>query len=230
MKVKNHIPNAITLLNIFVGVAGIIFVLDGDLLSGAYFVLLAAFFDFLDGFVARLLRVQGELGKQLDSLADVVSFGVLPGVMLFSLAKDNASLSLIPYLTLIIPMLSAYRLAKFNLDTRQSDQFIGLPTPANALLISTLPHLILSYPSMGIWIQNSVVLAALAWILGILLIAEIPLIAMKFQNFKIQGNEFRFILLLTALTLFSLFGLAGVPFIILVYIILSIVSNMTKQK
>lgn len=230
MKVKNHIPNAITLLNIFVGVVGIIFVLDGDLLSGAYFVLLAAFFDFLDGFVARLLRVQGELGKQLDSLADVVSFGVLPGVMLFSLAKDNASLSLIPYLTLIIPMLSAYRLAKFNLDTRQSDQFIGLPTPANALLISTLPHLILSYPSMGIWIQNSVVLAALAWILGILLIAEIPLIAMKFQNFKIQGNEFRFILLLTALTLFSLFGLAGVPFIILVYIILSIVSNMTKQK
>lgn len=230
MKVKNHIPNAITLLNIFVGVVGIIFVLDGDLLSGAYFVLLAAFFDFLDGFVARLLRVQGELGKQLDSLADVVSFGVLPGVMLFSLAKDNASLSLIPYLTLIIPMLSAYRLAKFNLDTRQSDQFIGLPTPANALLISTLPHLILSYPSMGIWIQNSVVLAALAWILGILLIAEIPLIAMKFQNFKIQGNVFRFILLLTALTLFSLFGLAGVPFIILVYIILSIVSNMTKQK
>lgn len=230
MKVKNHIPNAITLLNIFVGVVGIIFVLDGDLLSGAYFVLLAAFFDFLDGFVARLLRVQGELGKQLDSLADVVSFGVLPGVMLFSLAKDNASLSLIPYLTLIIPMLSAYRLAKFNLDTRQSDQFIGLPTPANALLISTLPHLILSYPSMGIWIQNSVVLAALAWILGILLIAEIPLIAMKFQNFKIQGNEFRFILLLTALTLFSFFGLAGVPFIILVYIILSIVSNMTKQK
>lgn len=230
MKVKNHIPNAITLLNIFVGVVGIIFVLDGDLLSGAYFVLLAAFFDFLDGFVARLLRVQGELGKQLDSLADVVSFGVLPGVMLFSLAEDNASLSLIPYLTLIIPMLSAYRLAKFNLDTRQSDQFIGLPTPANALLISTLPHLILSYPSMGIWIQNSVVLAALAWILGILLIAEIPLIAMKFQNFKIQGNEFRFILLLTALTLFSLFGLAGVPFIILVYIILSIVSNMTKQK
>lgn len=230
MKVKNHIPNAITLLNIFVGVVGIIFVLDGDLLSGAYFVLLAAFFDFLDGFVARLLRVQGELGKQLDSLADVVSFGVLPGVMLFSLAKDNASLSLIPYLTLIIPMLSAYRLAKFNLDTRQSDQFIGLPTPANALLISTLPHLILSYPSMGIWIQNSVVLAALAWILGILLIAEIPLIAMKFQNFKIQGNEFRFILLLSALTLFSFFGLAGVPFIILVYIILSIVSNMTKQK
>jgi len=149
LKIKSHIPNTITLLNLFSGVMGIIWVLDGQLLYGAYFVLIAAGFDFLDGFVARLLKVQSEIGKELDSLADVVSFGVLPGIMLFTMVRDQAELPWLPYLTLIVPMLSAYRLAKFNLDTRQTDRFIGLPTPANALFISALPHLGLEMESIG---------------------------------------------------------------------------------
>ena len=118
---------------------GIIWVLDGQLLHGAYFVLISAGFDFFDGFAARLLKVQSSLGKELDSLADVVSFGVLPGILLYALTKSHTDSLWLPYFTLIVPLLSAYRLAKFNLDTRQTDRFIGLPTPANALFLSTLP-------------------------------------------------------------------------------------------
>lgn len=228
MKIKSHIPNAVTLLNLLVGVIGIISVLRGDILSGAYFILLSAFFDFIDGFAARALSVQGELGKQLDSLADVVSFGVLPGIILFTMTQANSDSEITPYFTLILPMISAYRLAKFNLDTRQSDQFIGLPTPANALLISTLPYLALQWPILGEYIQNPIVLIMIAWISAFLLIAEIPLIALKFKTFDFSKNIYRYILVAIALSLFIWLGLAGIPFIILVYIGLSILENMKK--
>lgn len=230
MKIKSHIPNAVTLLNLLVGVIGIISVLRGDILSGAYFILLSAFFDFIDGFAARALSVQGELGKQLDSLADVVSFGVLPGIILFTMTQANSDSDILPYFTLIVPMISAYRLAKFNLDTRQSDQFIGLPTPANALLISTLPYLTLQWPMLGEYIQNPIVLIMIAWISAFLLIAEIPLIALKFKTFDFSKNIFRYILVSLALSIFIWLGLAGIPFIILVYIGLSILENMKKQE
>lgn len=228
MKIQSHIPNAITLLNLFVGVVGIISVLEDKILWGAYFVILAAFIDFFDGFTARILLVQSELGKQLDSLADVVSFGVLPGIILFSMSRESTSSDLIPYLTLIVPLFSAYRLAKFNLDTRQYDHFIGLPTPANALFISTLPHLILSFPTLGIWIQKPIILVLIAWILAILLVAEIPLIALKFQNFSFLNNIFRYLVLGAALILFFWLGIAGIPFVIILYIILSIIENSRK--
>jgi CDP-diacylglycerol--serine O-phosphatidyltransferase len=228
LKIKSHIPNAITLINLLVGVIGIIFVLRGDLLSGAYFILLSAFFDFIDGFAARALGVQGELGKQLDSLADVVSFGVLPGIILFTMTKGNSDSDITPYFTLIVPMISAYRLAKFNLDTRQSDQFIGLPTPANALLISTLPHLALEWPILGDFIQTPILLIMIAWFSSFLLIAEIPLIALKFKTFDFSKNIFRYILIAIALSLFIWLGLAGIPLIILVYIGLSVFENLKK--
>ncbi len=230
MKIKSHIPNAITLINLAVGVIGIIFVLQGELFSAAYFILLAAFFDFVDGFAARLLRVQSELGKQLDSLADVVSFGVLPGVILFTMVKENSTSEILPYFTLIVPVFSAYRLAKFNLDTRQSDQFIGLPTPANALLISTLPQLALHFTALGEMINTPVFLVILAGISSFLLVAEIPLIALKFKTFEFSENRFRYILLLLALSIFIWLGLAGLPFIILAYIGLSILEKKYKLK
>ncbi len=226
MKIIAQIPNLLTLINLLFGVIGIIWVLDGAILSGAYFVLISAGFDFLDGFVARLLKVQSDIGKELDSLADVVSFGVLPGLILFMMTKNQTEPeSFLPYLTLIIPMLSAYRLAKFNLDTRQSDRFIGLPTPANALFLSTLPYLALQWPLMERWLSLPVVLILLAWIFAILLVAEIPLIALKFKRLNFSKNKFRYILIFLSIGMFSWLQLAGIPLVILAYIGLSLVEN-----
>ncbi len=226
MKLKAQIPNLLTLLNLFFGVVGIIWVLNGEILSGAYFILISAGFDFLDGFVARLLRVQSDIGKELDSLADVVSFGVLPGLILFMMTKNQTEAdSYLPYLTLIIPMLSAYRLAKFNLDIRQSDRFIGLPTPANALFISTLPHLAIQWPLFDTLLSSSIVLIGIAFVFSILLIAEIPLIALKFKSLSFSKNVFRYILILISLGIVLWIQLAGIPLVILAYIGLSIVEN-----
>lgn len=226
MKIKAQIPNLLTLLNLLFGVIGIIWVLDGNILSGAYFVFIASGFDFLDGFVARLLKVQSDMGKELDSLADVVSFGVLPGLILFMMTKNQTETeSYLPYLTLIVPMLSAYRLAKFNLDTRQSDRFIGLPTPANALFICTLPYLALHWPIVGQWLSSPLVLILLAWFFSILLIAEIPLIALKFKSLSFSKNKFRYILILISVGMFAWLQLAGIPLVILAYIGLSVIEN-----
>lgn len=226
MKIKAQIPNLLTLLNLLFGVIGIIWVLEGQVLTGAYFVLIAAGFDFLDGFVARLLKVQSDMGKELDSLADVVSFGVLPGLILFVMAKNSVSQdSYLPYLTLIVPMLSAYRLAKFNLDTRQSDRFIGLPTPANALFLSTLPHLALHWKLVGEWLILPVVLILIAWVMAILLVSEIPLIALKFKSFSFSKNRFRYLLIFLSIAFFAWLQLAGIPLVILAYIGLSVIEN-----
>jgi CDP-diacylglycerol--serine O-phosphatidyltransferase len=231
LKIKSQIPNLLTLLNLLSGSIGIIWVLDGHLLTGAYFVLIAGGFDFLDGFVARLLKVQSDMGKELDSLADVVSFGVLPGLILFMLVKDSVDAdSYLPYLTLIVPMLSAYRLAKFNLDTRQSDRFIGLNTPANSLLISTLPHLALRWPAIGEWLLLPAVLIGLAWLLGLLLISEIPMLALKFKSASFSDNRYRYSLILLSFLLFAGLGLAGIPFVILAYIGLSVIENATGRE
>ncbi|MCE7053313.1 CDP-diacylglycerol--serine O-phosphatidyltransferase [Algoriphagus sp. AGSA1] len=225
MKIKSHIPNTITLLNLLSGVVGIIWVLDGNILSGAYFIILAAVFDFFDGFAARLLNVQGEIGKQLDSLADLISFGVLPGMILFQMAKANNGIEWLSYLTLIIPVFSAVRLAKFNIDTRQSDRFIGLPTPANALFISTLPYFAIKWSSTGVWLTSTLFLVGIAWIFAILLVAELPLIALKFKSYSFAANKFRYALLATGLILILSLGLAGIPLVIVAYLGLSIIEN-----
>lgn len=230
MTILRHIPNFITLLNLLTGVLGIIAVLDGQVLQAATFVLIAAAFDFLDGLLARLLKVQSGIGKELDSLADVVSFGVLPGIVLFQMTLGETQLDWLPYLTLIVPMLSAYRLAKFNLDTRQSDRFIGLPTPANALFISTLPHLAVLWPKIGIWLTSPIFLVGIAWIFSILLISEIPLIALKFKHFRFSGNQFRFLLVGLSVLIFAFFQLAGIPLIILSYLLLSVVEKLGSSE
>ncbi len=230
MKIKSNIPNGFTLLNLLSGVIGIIWVLQGDILSGAYFILISAVFDFFDGFAARILKVPSEIGKQLDSLADLVSFGVLPGFILFKMAEVQSGWEWLPYFTLIVPLLSAYRLAKFNLDTRQSDQFIGLPTPANALFISTLPYLAISIPQIGVWLNLPLILVIVAWVMAILLVLEIPLIALKFKNFSFKSNVFRYTLLGMGALLISFLGLAGIPWVIFAYIGLSLIENGTKRQ
>lgn len=225
MKIKSNIPNAVTLLNLLSGIIGIVWVLNGNILSGAWFILLAGFLDFVDGFAARLLKVQGELGKQLDSLADMVSFGVLPGFILFAMVKTTTQIDWLPYCTLILPLFSALRLAKFNLDTRQSDRFIGVPTPAAALFVSTLPHFAIHWPKIGTIITSPFVLVAIAFTLAFLLISEIPLIALKFKSFAFSKNVFRYALVGLSILLFAWLGLAGIPLIILSYIGLSVVEN-----
>lgn len=205
-----------------------IWVINGNILSGAYFIILAAFIDFFDGFAARLLHVQGELGKQLDSLADLVSFGVLPGMILFQMTKVNTSIEWLPYFTLIVPLFSALRLAKFNLDTRQSDKFIGLPTPANALFISTLPYFAIQWPWVGTWLTSPFFLVGIAWIFSILLLAELPLIALKFKSFSVAENKFRYALVAIGLCMIVFFGLAGIPILILAYLGLSVLENTSS--
>jgi CDP-diacylglycerol--serine O-phosphatidyltransferase len=230
VNLKAQLPNFITLLNLLSGVVGILWVLEGQLLYGSYFVILSAGFDFLDGFAARLLKVQSDMGKELDSLADVVSFGVLPGILLYSLTKNQTDSQILPYLTLIVPMLSAYRLAKFNLDTRQSDRFIGLPTPANALLLSTLPHLVAHWPELAPWVTSPIALVVIAWATSILLVSELPLIALKFKNTSFADNAYRYTLLLFGAFCFTWLQLAGIPLIIIAYLLLSGVEQLHLKK
>ncbi|MFC5624905.1 CDP-diacylglycerol--serine O-phosphatidyltransferase [Algoriphagus winogradskyi] len=228
MKIKSHIPNTITLLNLLSGVIGIIWVINGNIVSGAYFIILAAVFDFFDGFAARLLHVQGELGKQLDSLADLISFGVLPGAIFFQMTKVSTSIEWLPYVTLIVPLFSALRLAKFNLDTRQTDKFIGLPTPANALFISTLPYFAIQWPKVGTWLTSPLFLIGIAWVFSILLLLELPLIALKFKSYSLTQNKFRYALLAIGASMILIFGLAGIPIVILAYLGLSVVENASR--
>lgn len=233
---KKHIPNFITSLNLFSGCVGIIAVLTSEINMGAYMIALAAVFDFLDGLTARILHVKSEIGKQLDSLADVVSFGVLPGMIVFQLMQQSESIpqlgaqhNLMAYFALIIPVFSAIRLAKFNIDTRQTTSFIGVPTPANALLFGSLP-LILSFPSnsfigefLVLAAENYFVLLLMAITMSLLLIAELPLFALKFSNLKISENKPQFILVLLSVVLFGFLFVTAIPLIILGYIVLSLV-------
>ena len=230
MNLKAQLPNFITLLNLLSGVLGILWVLEGQPLYGAYFVILAAIFDFFDGFTARLLKVQSDMGKELDSLADVVSFGVLPGILLYSLTKSQTEATFLPYCTLIIPMLSGYRLAKFNLDTRQSDRFIGLPTPANALLLTTVPHLAARWPELSPWLSSPIALVIIAWLTSLLLVAELPLIALKFKNNSFTDNSYRYALLVIGAVCLIWLQLAGIPLVILAYLLLSGMENMLRKK
>ncbi len=230
MNLKAQLPNFITLLNLLSGVLGILWVLEGQPLYGAYFVILSATFDFFDGVAARLLKVQSDMGKELDSLADVVSFGVLPGILLYSLTKSQTEASFLPYCTLIIPMLSAYRLAKFNLDTRQSDRFIGLPTPANALLLTTIPYLAARWPELSPWLSSPIALVVIAWLTSLLLVAELPLIALKFKNSSFTDNSYRYALLVIGAVCLVWLELAGIPLVILAYLLLSGMENMLRKK
>ncbi|AGA79065.1 CDP-diacylglycerol--serine O-phosphatidyltransferase [Echinicola vietnamensis] len=225
MKIKKHIPNTITCMNLASGMAGIYFVLQGNLFAATYFILIAAVFDFLDGMVARLLKVHSEIGKQLDSLADLVTFGVLPSFVLFQLLKVPFPDGYLPFFAFIIGIQSAMRLAKFNIDTRQSDRFIGVPTPANALLICTLPFLAEHFAWAGSMIQNRYFLLSLTVVLAFLLTAELPLIALKFKNLSFGDNVFRYLVIAIGAISVLWLGLAGVPFIILSYILLSLVES-----
>lgn len=232
---KKHIPNAITCSHLFSGCLGIVFAFNGKLDYAAYAVFIAAFLDFLDGMAARLLKVHSEIGKQLDSLADMVSFGVLPSVIInhLFLLSNNTLNSLVwwQYSAFFIAVFSALRLAKFNIDTRQTNSFIGLPTPSSGLLAASFP-LILNQ-------QNTVFTSLILnqWFLLIyiilicwLLVAQLPLLSLKFKNLNFNENIYRYILLIFAILCLVFFKFAAIPVIIFFYIILSIIQIRTTKN
>ncbi len=249
MNIKKHIPNAITCGNLLCGCIAIVAAFKGNLVTTAYLVGIAAFLDFFDGFAARLLKVGGEMGKQLDSLADMVTFGVVPGIVLFQLMSASPVLNGKPrvllandidsywlLLSFLITIFSAIRLAKFNIDTRQTNSFIGVPTPANSILICSIP-LINRFQSeiSGFQIYsitgNIYFLVGLTLLMSYLLIAELPLFALKFKNFGWKDNKIRFSFLIISILLLIVFQFIAIPFIIFLYIVLSIVHNlMNKTK
>jgi len=203
----------------------------------AYFILAAAVFDFFDGFAARWLKAYSEIGKQLDSLADMVSFGVAPASIMYMMifyATRNHDLYIIGYLVAvsayIIAVFSALRLAKFNIDTRQTDSFIGLPTPANAIFICSLAFISEGNHSLSILTENIFFLLAVTVVFSYLLIAELPLFSLKFKTFDWKSNKTRYIFVILSALFLIVLHWAGLAVVILIYIILSVFTNILCNR
>ena len=213
---KKHIPNALTCANLLSGCIGIVFAFKGDLTITAYAVLISGIFDFFDGFSARLLNVKSEIGKELDSLADVVSFGFLPGVVMFQLiSQSNFTSPYLPYTAFLITIFSALRLAKFNLDTRQTEDFIGLNTPMNTLFIVSLPFIQRDYPEI---INSTIFLIGITILMSWLLVSEIKIFSLKFGTSNWQDNKVKYIFLIISAVLIALLKFAAIPIVLVLYI------------
>lgn len=242
MSIKKHIPNIITLGNLFCGTLATIFAVGGHFEMTAIFVALGIFLDFFDGFFARILKVSDELGKQLDSLADMVTSGVVPGIVLFVLLGNNQQISYeintefkismgLPLMGLLVTLGACYRLAKFNLDSRQSDSFIGLPTPAMSLFIVSLP-LINIYTEIDFvknLLSNNYFLIGIAILLSYLMNAELRLFSLKFKNYSLRENLFKYLLIALSIILLVTIKYLAIPIIILSYILLSILRNIMNK-
>lgn len=245
---KRFIPNTLTLLNLLCGCIAVIFVTNNNFVTASLFVFLGIFFDFFDGFAARKLNVQSELGLQLDSLADMVTSGLVPGLVMYKLLDlslgswtethidSNTLFSFndiewFPVLGLAITLASAYRLAKFNIDEDQQTYFKGLPTPANALLIISLP-LILEFQNSDVIneiISNKWFLIVVTILSSYLLNSNIKLFALKFKDYSFKGNSIRYIFIILCAVLLIVLKFAAIPLIILLYITLSVLDNLTSK-
>lgn len=234
MSIKRHIPNAITCCNLFSGCIACVMAFDGRFDLAMLFIVLGATFDFFDGMVARLLHVSSPLGVQMDSLADDVTFGLAPATIVFNYMQAlnypecfGVAAEILPYTAFLIAVFSACRLAKFNVDKRQTNTFIGLPTPANALFWSSL------ITGAGGWIMNLnagwYLLLGLIILSSYFLISEIPMFSLKFKNLSWESNKIRYIFILVSLPMFSLVWLAPVA-IITWYLILSVILFIRERK
>lgn len=238
MNIKKHIPNLITLINLFCGCIAVVFVSKSNYEMAFYMVCLGIFFDFFDGFFARLFKVSSPLGLQLDSLADMVTSGVVPGYVMYTLFVKSANphdvigSAFIPFLGFIVTLGSCYRLANFNIDTRQTDSFIGLPTPANALFILSLPLVIEFSDSLMIFeiLTNHWVLLGIALCSAYVLNAEIPLFALKIKKFNLKDNALQIVFLLISLVMLIFLHYIAIPLIIIFYVLLSVVNNKFLKK
>lgn len=241
--IKRQIPNFITLLNLLAGSIACVFAVQGDLSMATLFVAIGIFFDFFDGLAARALNVKSELGLQLDSLADMVTSGLVPGLVMCQLLSRSihssseldflsVETSWMVFIGLIITLGSAYRLAKFNIDERQTDSFIGLPTPANALLILSLGLILEYHPEsfMAPWIESPYVLIFTSVLSVLLLNAELKLFALKFKNLNLKENGYRFFMIVFAIVALIWLQFVAIPIIILVYLLLSIVASRLQSQ
>ena len=231
---KKYVPNLITLSNLLCGTVAIVFAVRGTIDWAALFVAIGIFLDFFDGFFARLLHVKSEMGLQLDSLADMVTSGVVPGIVMFQLLSNSTYVlqtegtfaMLLPYVGFFITLASAYRLANFNIDTRQTSGFIGLPTPANTMFILSLP-LILQYQPTELFnslLHNMWVLLGITLLSAYLLNAEIALFALKFSDYSFKNNALKYVFLALCVILLLSLKIIAIPLIILLYIILSLLA------
>ena len=228
-----HLPNLVTLLNLLAGCIAIVAVFRSNLVVSSVWMGIALVLDFLDGMLARSLNAKSAIGKQLDSLADIVSFGVLPGMIMYYMilnsidpeSSDITILRFAPYLGFIIPMFSALRLAKFNIDEGQDSVFKGIPTPAAAILVGSLP-LILQYSELQ-WsatlLNNAWFLLILTLFISILMVSDIPMMSLKFRNFNLRENFLRYLLILLAILLVILLKYIAIPIVIVLYILISII-------
>jgi len=230
--IKRNLPNALTCGNLLCGCIGVVEAFHSNLLLSCVLIGIALVFDFFDGFLARLLKVSSPIGRDLDSLADMVTFGLLPSVIVYQLLMQS-----IPdlfgiwkaYPAFIIAVFSAIRLAKFNNDPRQSDSFIGVPTPANAMFIASLPLIV--HTQSEYWkniIINTNNLLIMSIFMSLLLVSEIPLLALKFKSFGWKGNEIRYSFIILTILLLLIFKILAVPAILVLYLAVSLISNFMK--
>jgi len=226
----SQIPNTLTLFNLFLGCVSLNFIYQGNWEFAAFTVLLAALVDFFDGFVARMLKAQSVIGKDLDSLADCVTFGVVPGFVVFKQIQQLQPDSWFCFIAFLISMFSALRLARFNHDTRQSDCFYGLPTPANALLIIFLPLTLVHFTSLELLKSNILFWLSLSVFQSFLLVSPFKLLAFKFKDYSIQYNWPKYLIVLLSLPLLVNFSYFAIPFIIICYIVTSLIVNFFETK
>ena len=229
--IKKHIPNSITCLNLISGCIATYWALYGAWDTALMFIIIGAIFDFFDGMSARLLGVSSPIGKELDSLADDITFGLAPSAIIFDFLKTGVQhlpWHYLAYAAFIMAAFSALRLAKFNLDERQAMGFIGLPTPANALFWGAL------IAGSGDWLLSSPIYYYAVFI-GMLvscwlLVSEIPMFALKFKTWGWKGNEIKYIFLVTCIPMLILLGISGLAAIIAWYVMLSLFANAQKKK
>lgn len=230
---KKQIPNLFTLANLSCGVMAIVNVLESNSEVAALFIFAAVIFDFFDGFLARLLKVSGEFGKQLDSLADLVTFGVAPALILYDISLDafGWTYDWLQYAFILVAIFSAYRLAKFNIDTRQSDSFIGVPTPITGVMIASWVFIYDSHPSVYEFIfYNQWIFALFCMVVSLLLISEIPLISLKIKKGKsIQDYYPQLLLIAIGIVSILIFNWLAFPIIYVVYVLSSVFINFAKK-
>lgn len=226
--IRNNLANLLTCGNLTCGGIGLVLVLQqGQLKTAAWLIVLAGVFDFLDGFVARLLKSASTIGKELDSLADMVTFGTLPAiilVVLFQQADMGPLPHWLPFYGLLVAVFSAIRLAIFNVSTNQSYGFIGMPTPANAFFVGSFAFLV-QEPLFAGYVSNPWFLIALTTLSAVWLVLPVPLFAFKFKNYSLKDNWHRYFLLGLSLALVVALGYLAIPFIIITYVILSLITS-----
>jgi len=226
---KKQIPNSLTLLNLIAGFISIILIMQGNIRLAVWFITASLLFDFGDGLAARLLNAYSDIGLQLDSLADMVSFGVAPGLIVYSLINSaegaDAYAKYLQYVPVLIPAFSGIRLARFNIDKARSDHFRGLPTPGNAFFIISLVFASEYGNSVliGNLLDSRLVLCVLTVIFSSLMVSSIPMFSFKFRHLRFKGNELRIVFLGSCILLIAGAGFASLPLIIILYIIVSVI-------